>query len=140
MALAVFTLPATARADDLNGQGTCTTISGDFGDCFDQTDYLFSGTGSPLGQFEGEGWQRVNYCGIGPDIEGKVILTDENGDQIFLSYIGVWIDFNSFSCSFQVHGATGQYDETTGSGTLDISNYSPSDPYDMSFEGTLDFP
>ncbi len=93
----------------------------------------------PLGRFTGVGRQRVSYCGA-PDIEGKVTLTDENGDRLHLDYVGVRVDLFSYVCDLSVIKGTGRYKGATVQATLDIPYYSLDHPFDMTFDGTIQFP
>jgi hypothetical protein len=141
LALAILSFPAAARADErISGRGHCTTTNADIGDCFDRTDFNFNGIGIPVGRFQAMGNQRVDYCGIGPDVAGRIVLTTENGDQVHVSYLGVRTDINSFFCRLRITGGTGHYAGATGNGTLKIKNYSPSQSYRMELKATVQLP
>ena len=145
LALAVLSLLTVAASapvragDPFTGTTASDTTSLDIGDCFDYTEFDLSGSGTPLGNFTGSGRQTVNYC-FDPDIEGDVILTDQNGDQISLSYVGIQVDLFTYVCEMSATGGTGRYKGATVNGTLTIEDYSIDHPFDATFDGTIRFP
>jgi hypothetical protein len=143
LALAVvglFTLAVSARAQDpFTGTTASDTTSLNIGNCFDYTEFDLTGSGTPLGTFTGSGQQTVNYC-FGPDIQGDVTLTDENGDQISLHYVGTQVDFFTYVCEISATGGTGRYQGATVTGTLTIEDYDLDHPFNATFDGTIQFP
>jgi hypothetical protein len=141
VALVVLSGLALAQTEEpFYGSGTFTPTSVKVGNCFDSAQYTAAGEGTPLGQFEGDGHQRVDYCGIGPDMEGDVTLTAENGDQISLHYVGKRLDPSTYLCTLVVTGGTGRYDGATVDATLLIENYNLSEPFDITMDGTIQYP
>jgi hypothetical protein len=141
-ALGLLTVAASAPAragDPFTGTTASDTTSLDIGDCFDYTEFDLTGCGTPLGKFTGRGQQTVNYC-FGPDVEGDVTLTDENGDQISLHYVGTRVDLFTYVCEMSATGGTGRYQGATVDGTLTIEDYGIDLPFDASFDGTIQFP
>lgn len=139
-ALAALSVPANAQTQEpFRGSGTVTVTSVMVGDCFDDAKYTVGGTGEPLGEFTGVGWQHVSYCDA-PDIQGNVTFTADTGDRLSLYYIGTWVDPTSFVCDLAVTGGTGRYAGATVDAVLTIENYSPGGPFDLAFDGTICFP
>jgi hypothetical protein len=109
------------------------------GDCFDDVEYTVAGKASVLGFFTGVGHQRVSYCGE-VDLEGEVTLTDQSGDQLTLSYVGVRqgdLSSSSYLVSATITGGTGAFKGVTGSAILTIADYSLDRPFDAVIDGTL---
>jgi hypothetical protein len=132
--------PATARAEEpFAGSTASDTTAVNVGDCFDYAEFDLAGCGTPLGTFTGSGKQTVNYC-FGPDIEGDVTFTDENGDQLSIHYVGTRVDLFTYVCEMSATGGTGRYEGATVDGTLTIEDYSIDHPLDATFDGTIQFP
>jgi hypothetical protein len=140
-ALVLFAIPATAQADEpFRGEGMVTPMAEGVGNCFDKIKYTAAGTSNVLGAFQGAGRQRVDYCGIYPDIAGDLFFTTANGDQLSVHYVGMRLDPTTYLAQMVATGGTGQFKDATVDAFLLIENYNLSDSFDLIFSGTIQFP
>jgi hypothetical protein len=86
------------------------------------------------------GHERVDYCGIHPDLEGRVHFTTHRGDRLTLHYVGMRVDPATFVCQVVATRGTGRFAGTTVDALLWIEGYSPSRPFDFTFDGTIEYP
>ena len=141
LSVAIVSLPASAQTKErFRGEGTITPTHINVGDCFDMADFSAAGSSSVLGDFEAVGRLRVDYCGIGPDIEGDITFTVANGDQLSMHFVGMRVDPTTYVARIAGTGGTGQYQNARVKGHLLIENYNLSDSFDMSFHGKIRLP
>jgi hypothetical protein len=140
LGLLTLAAPSLAQTEEpFTGSTTSDPASVNVGDCFDYAEFNLTGSGTPLGTFTGSGQQRVDFC-VAPDIEGDVIFTDQNGEQITIHYLGSRVDLFEYVCAMWATGGTGRYDGATVDGTLTIAEYRIDYPFEATFDGTIQFP
>jgi hypothetical protein len=68
------------------------------------------------------GHERVDECGIDPDIAGHVRFTTHRGDRLTLHYVGMRADETTFLCHVVATRGTGRFAGATVDAALWIQD------------------